>query len=111
MNVYAKTYDVIVARHLIQVLSATEGRALLARAAEALNPGGGLHLIGWVLDDTRMAPEKTVNYNLILLNAYPDGQAYTESEYRGWLEEVGLVDFQRTVMSEGASFIYARRPL
>lgn len=104
------SYDVIVARHLIQVLSADDSRALLANLAAVLNPGGVIFLVGWVLDNSRMSPKKTVGFNLILLNAYPDGQAYTEQEYRHWLNEVGFVDFERVAMSDGSSIVSARKP-
>ena len=104
------TYDVIVARHVAQVLSADDCRALLNNLAAALNPGGVLHLVGWVLDDTRLSPQNTVGYNLILLTAYQDGQAYTEQEYREWFAAAGLLAAERIIFSDGASIMTARKP-
>jgi cyclopropane fatty-acyl-phospholipid synthase-like methyltransferase len=86
------SYDVIIARHLLQVLSADDIRALLSNLAIVLEPGGRIHLVGWVLDDSRLTPVKTVNYNLILLTGYADGQAYTEQEHRDWLAEAGTAN-------------------
>ena len=68
-----------------------------------------MFIVGWILDDSRLTPEKTVNYNLVLLNGYQDGQAYTESEYYGWLTAAGFVDFERTTIEDGASILTARR--
>ena len=105
------SYDVVVARHLLQVLSAKDSRALLNNLTTVLKPGGIIHLIGWILDNSRVSPPNTVGYNLVLLNAYRDGQAYTELEYYNWLTETGFEAFERVVFSDGASIITARKPL
>jgi SAM-dependent methyltransferase len=103
-------FDVIVARHVVQVLSADDSRALLKNFAAAVRPGGAIHLIGWVLDNSRLTPQNTVGYNLILLNCYEDGQAYTEEEYYEWLADAGFEDFERIVFTDGASIVSARKP-
>lgn len=69
------SYDAIAVRHVVQVLSPDDSRALLSNLATVLNPGGTIHLIGWVLDNSRLTPQKTVGFNLVLLNSYQDGQA------------------------------------
>ncbi len=104
------SYDVIVARHVAQVLSADDCRALLRNLAAVLKPGGVIHLVGWVLDDSRVSPQNIVGYNLILLTAYQDGQAYTEQEYREWLAEAGLLTSERLVFPDGASIMTAHKP-
>lgn len=104
------SYDVIVARHVAQVLSANDCRTLLKNLATILDPGGVIHLVGWVLDDSRVSPQKTVGYNLILLTAYQDGQAYTEQEYHEWLAGAGLLASERVVFPDGTSIVTARKP-
>jgi SAM-dependent methyltransferase len=104
------SYDVVLARHLFQVLSAEDNRNLMRNIAHGVRPGGRLFIKGWILDDSRMAPEKTVGFNLILLNGYAEGQAYTESEYRHWIEEAGLEAAQRTELPNGDSIITAHKP-
>jgi len=101
------SYDVIVARHVIQVLSEGESRTLLKNLAAVLESGGRLYIIGWILDDSRLSPDKTVGSNLVLLNTTKDGQAYTEGEYREWMKEAGFVDFERRVLPDGVSFVSA----
>lgn len=102
-------YDVVIARHLIQVLSADDSRTLLKNLTSVLKPGSVIHLIGWILDNSRLAPKNIVGTNLVLLNAYQDGQAYTEQEYHTWLDEAGFVDIERILMSDGASIMTARK--
>lgn len=102
-------YDAVVVRHVVQVLSADEGCALLRNLSTILKPGGMIYLIGWVLDDSRLSPQNIVGYNLVLLNAYQNGQAYTEQEYRGWLVEAGFVAFERVVLPDGVSIVTAQK--
>ena len=105
------SYDVVVVRHVLQVLSADENRALLQNLASVLKPGGVIHLIGFVLDDSRIAPPNIAGYNLILLTAYEDGQAYTEQEYRSWLTEAGFEAITRYVKPDSASILSAVKSL
>ncbi|WP_420627987.1 methyltransferase [Candidatus Leptofilum sp.] len=98
-------YDCVVLRHVIQVLSEHENRALLKNLATVLKPGGTIYLIGWMLDNSRLSPQNIVGYNLVLLSAYKDGQAYTEEELHAWLVEAGYVGFERVVMANGASIV------
>lgn len=104
-------YDVVVARHFIQVLSEDDSRALLKNLAAVIKPGGIVCLIGWVLDNSRLTPTKMVGYNLILLNGYDHGQAYTEKEYLSWLMEAGFEDCERKLFPDGASIVTARKPM
>ncbi len=104
------TYEAIVVRHVVQVLGENDARAMLRNLAPSLEPGGAIHLVGWVLDDSRVSPENVVGFGLVLLTAYEDGQAYTEQEYRDWLTEAGFVGTERIVLLDGASIVTARKP-
>lgn len=104
-----ESYDVVIARHLIQVLSVDDSRSLVRNLAGVVRPGGKLHLLGWVLDNSRLTPKNIVGYNLVLLNSYPDGQAYTEEEYFDWLVEAGFEDVERIVFEDGESIVTARK--
>lgn len=63
-------YDAVVVRHVVQVLSVDDSRALLRNLSSVLKPDGAIYLIGWMLDDSRLSPQNIVGYNLVLLNAY-----------------------------------------
>ncbi|UCC99666.1 MAG: methyltransferase domain-containing protein [Phycisphaerales bacterium] len=106
-DVLTGSYGAVVARHVIQVLSEEDSRALLKNLAAVLKPRGTLYIIGWILDDSRMSPDQTVGSNLVLLNTTKDGQAYTEGEYREWMKEAGFIDFERRVLPDGVSFVRA----
>ena len=102
-------YDVVVASHLVQVLSVDEARALLRNLSSVIKPGGVLYIVGWVLDNTRLSPDRIVYRNLVLLTYYDNGQAYTEREYYDWFQEAGLVDYERKTFPDGVSILTARK--
>jgi hypothetical protein len=88
-------YDGAMLANVIQVLSATNARIVLQHVAASLRPGGTIYLIHQVLDESRVTPTDAVRNNLIFLNWYDGGQAYTEGEYREWLTAAGFVEITR----------------
>jgi SAM-dependent methyltransferase len=86
-------YDGAIIGSVIQTISAEEARQVINNVGKVVNPGGRLFLFGsGMLQDSRLAPRAAVEINLVFINVYDEGQSYTESEYRGWLEEAGFED-------------------
>ena len=102
-------YSVVIMRALLQVMSSDHAQATVQHGAAALQSGGGLYVVGRALDDTRLSPLDAVAANVMFLNIYDDGQAYTEGEYRSWLAAAGLVDIQRQSLAGGYSIIHGRK--
>ncbi len=102
-------FDIAIARNLFQVLSAKECQMAANRIGAALQVGGTFFLVGRICDDTRLSPVNIVNQNLAFLNQFDDGEAYTELEYRGWLEHAGFVDVTREPLPHGGSLMIARK--
>jgi hypothetical protein len=94
----------------IQVISAEKARRALTNIGKVVTPGGAIYIRGDVVDDSGISPIEAVMRNLIYLNTYDEGQAYTEKEHREWLQEAGFEDFQRKVLADGFSLIKARKP-
>jgi SAM-dependent methyltransferase len=105
------TYDVAVVRSVLQVLAPEDARQALLHIGAAIKPGGRLFIVGRILDDSRLAPVESVGFNLIFLNIFDDGRAYTEGEHRAWLTAAGFIDMERVVIAEGVSIITARKPV
>ena len=103
------TYDVAVLRALVQVLGPDEARRAIGNVAAALEPGGEVHVIGRILDDSRLSPLPAVLSNLVFLNVFDGGRSYTEATYRRWLEEAGFVDVVSEIDPEGRGTIRARK--
>lgn len=62
-----------------------------------------------ILDDSRVSPVEVVSFNLVFVNIYDQGQAYTESEHRQWLADAGFGTFERIAVGGGTSVIKATR--
>ncbi len=103
------TYDAAVMRNLIQVLSAEDAARVLENIGKAMEPGGVLCILGWMLDDSRITPMNAVCHNLVFINFYDHGQACTEGEHRAWLEAAGFTDIERQSMPGDYGLISARK--
>jgi len=93
-------------RNFIQVLAPDQIARALACVRAALRPGAILYISGDILDDSRQSPADTVAFNLVFVNIYEAGQAYTEMEYCHWLSAAGFVGIERL----GEDLMRARRP-
>ena len=105
----AGPYDVAVLRAFVQVLSMEDAGRALANVARALAPGGRIHIMGRMLDDSRLGPPESVAFNFVFINIYDDGRAYTEAEHREWLTAAGFRDIERFRIGEGNSIMTATR--
>ena len=104
------SYDVAVLSALIQVLSPDEIRRTLKNISQVVNPDGAIYITGsGIIENSRTSPPDLVGFNLVFINIYDEGQAYTEQEHKDWLEEVGFGDFERIVLPDESSIITARK--
>jgi ubiquinone/menaquinone biosynthesis C-methylase UbiE len=104
------SFDVAVLARLIQVLSPDQARRTLKNVSQVIEAGGAIYILGQVIDNSRISPLETVGVNLFFLNAYDEGQAYTEQEHRDWLTEAGFEGFERVILPNKSSIVTARKP-
>jgi predicted O-methyltransferase YrrM len=103
-------YGAAVLKALLQTLAPSQARRALVRVAAALRPGARVYILGQgILDDSRLSPPEAACFNIAFLSLYPDGRAYTESEYRAWLEETGFTAVERTTLEDGSLMITAQK--
>lgn len=103
------TYDAVVLKSFLQVLSAQDARRAVRNIYDALNPDGKLFIIGQILDDSRLSPLDAVAFNLSFINFFDAGESYTDGEHREWLTAAGFVDIERRPLSDGGSLMSARK--
>ena len=101
-------YDLAVLKAFTQTLSPIEIRKALKNVGNVIEPGGTVCVLAHILDDSRSTPRETAVFNLVFLNIYEIGQAYTVGEYYKWLREAGFSEVERTVLEGGPSLIVAR---
>jgi len=99
-------YDIALLQNFIQILSPEQAQAALRHVYAGLRPGGRLCILGHILDDSRLSPEDSVAANLVFLNIYAHGQAYTRREHEDWIAAAGFED----IVFESEEQVTARRP-
>ena len=102
-------YDVAITRHLFQTMSVEHCQLAARNIAASMVSGGTLFVIGNICDDTMLSPKQAVFQNVMFLNLYDAGQGYTESQYRGWLEDAGFAHITRESPVGGVGMIIARK--
>jgi hypothetical protein len=102
-------HDLAILRAVIQVLSPADAELAIRHTAQSLTPGGEAVIGGWgILDDDRLGPRSGVFVNLTFVNFYREGEAYTESQYRGWMKAAGFVGVERSSMPDGTGMFRGR---
>ena len=104
------SFDAAVLANLIQVLPRGQARSALRNVGQVVKPGGDIFILGFVLDESSLSPPEAIGFNLLALNIFDEGQAYTEQEHRDWLSEAGFEGFERLVLPDGRSILKARKP-
>lgn len=105
------SYDAVVLRGVLQVLSAADARLALKNISVAMNAGSTIYIVAQILDDARLSPPEALEYNLVFINSSDVGESYTEQEHRDWLSEAGFVQIERRkdLLSDGLGLITARK--
>jgi predicted O-methyltransferase YrrM len=77
------SYDAAVMTAFLQVLSPDDVRRALKNVSRAMNPGGKIFIRGGgIIDNSRTSPPELVSFNIVFVNVYDEGQAYTEQEHK-----------------------------
>ena len=84
--------DVLVMGHILHDWSLDEKKMLLAKAYDALPPGGALIVYDAMIDDDRRENAFGLLMSLNMLIETPGGYDYTGAECCGWMVEAGFSD-------------------
>ena len=87
-------YDLIYISNIIHSMSPDETRQIVAKAWQALEPGGAIIIKEFFLDDTRTAPLPAALFSINMLAGTTGGKSYTFSETRRILSDAGFKDFK-----------------
>ncbi len=67
--------------------------ALAAKAFEALEPGGVVHVMDMMTDETHTSPQFSALFALTMALTTTNGWVFSSTELKGWLERAGFQDF------------------
>ena len=103
-------FDAAVVKAFLQTLPPYQASRAVSHIGAALKPGSAIYILGnGILDDCRYSPPEAAIFNIVFLNIYRGGGAYTENEYRIWLTQAGFGDVQRIRQPNGSSILKARK--
>lgn len=103
-------FDAAVVKAFLQTLSPCHAARTLTHIGAGLEEGSAIYILGnGILDDSRHSPREAALFNIVFLNIYRGGRAYTETEYRTWLECAGFGNVRRVRQPNGSSILTARK--
>ena len=88
-------FDVAWLSHILHGEGPNGCSKLLANTVDALEPGGLLLVQEFILDENRDAPLFPALFSLNMLLGTPEGQAYSEPELAGLMQQAGLSQIER----------------
>ncbi|MBN1422265.1 MAG: methyltransferase domain-containing protein [Planctomycetes bacterium] len=100
--------DCVFFSNLIHSFRPNEVRALVAKAARALRPGGRIAIKDFWLDEDRAGPRHSALFSINMLVA-SGGDCYTRGEIETWLRDAGFEAFDWTPVAETSRIVTARR--
>ncbi len=103
-------FDLVFLSAVVHSNSAAQNAALLKSCAAALNPGGRVAVVDWVMDDDRVAPAAGAFFALNMLVATEGGDTFTEGEIRGWMSGAGLAPGPRLETGFGTDIVFGTAP-
>lgn len=102
-------FDLAFLSAIIHINSPEQNRALLAKCARALNPGGQIVIQDFIMDEDRTTPAGGALFALNMLVGTQAGDTYTEAEVQDWLQGCGFTDFRRIDPPGGAATLLCAR--
>jgi 2-polyprenyl-3-methyl-5-hydroxy-6-metoxy-1,4-benzoquinol methylase len=105
MNLGSEQFDIVFLGNILHFFPPDQIRGMLPKIHRALTSGGLVVVDDGVLDEERCQAEQVLLSAVFLVNSAPDGEFYTFSEYRDFLEQVGFTQ----VTLHGDRLVTARK--
>jgi 2-polyprenyl-3-methyl-5-hydroxy-6-metoxy-1,4-benzoquinol methylase len=102
-------FDLAFLSAVVHSNSPEENAALVRKCAAALNPGGRVAIMDWVMEEERTAPAMGAMFALNMLVATDHGDTFTEGEMRRWIRDAGLAQGPRLDMPFGSGIVTGLR--
>ena len=97
-------YDLVFISAIVHIFSPHDNVMLLKRVHDAVNPGGRVAVLDFVMDEERLRPAFGALFAINMLVSTPQGDSYTEREIKSWLDQSGFVELQR-IEADGSTSI------
>ncbi|MDY7030354.1 MAG: methyltransferase [Thermodesulfobacteriota bacterium] len=110
-DAFGSGFDMVFLSAIIHINSYDKNLFLISKASQALNPGGQVVVQDFIMDEDRTSPSFGAMFSLNMLVGTLEGDTYTESEVRTWMDKAGLRDIERKDTSVGTSLIIGKKPV
>ena len=102
-------FDLVLLSYVMHLNSAEVNKRLLARAFNALEPGGTLVINDYVLQAEKTLPRHAALYALNMLVTTHNGGVYSLQEYDQWLAGAGFSDVRKVSLLGPTDVVTARK--
>lgn len=102
-------YDLILLSAIIHINSYNENELLIKKCAKALNDGGMIVIIDYIMDDDRVNPLTGAMFALNMLVSTNAGDTYTLNEIKEWLYKAGLFNIEVKKTSFNTDLVIAKK--
>ncbi len=106
---FGSGYDAVILGHICHSEGAAQTRALLAKCARAIRPGGTLAIAEFLVDDDRRGTPQGLLFALNMLLLTTDGDTFSLAEFRQWLAQAGFRDVRTLAAPAPSPIILATR--
>ena len=103
-------FDLVLLSAVVHSNAPAENAALLRSCAAALNPGGRVALLDWVMEEDRVTPLQGAFFAINMLVGTELGDTFTETEIRGWMTGAGLAPGPRIETGFGTDLVIGIKP-
>ncbi|MEJ2670681.1 MAG: methyltransferase [Deltaproteobacteria bacterium] len=104
-----KDYDFIWVSQILHSHNERQCKLIIAKAVDALNPGGTLAIQDFYLNPDGASPTGAAMFGVHMLAVTPRGRAYTHGEVAEWMQEAGLAQPEYIISGHDASILVARK--
>ena len=102
-------FDLVFLSAVVHSNSAEQNARLIAKCVGALNPGGSVAVVDWVMDADRVKPEAGALFAINMLVGTDSGDTFTEDEIRSWMIDSGLEQIHRRATPFGTDVMIGKR--
>lgn len=104
-------FDLVFLSAIVHSNSGEQNAALIGKCAAALNPGGQVIVVDFIMEEDRSRPAHGAMFALNMLVATEAGDTFTESEVNAWMRAAGLRRIRRQNTAFGTGIMSGRRPV
>jgi SAM-dependent methyltransferase len=104
---YGHDFDLVLFANVLHQELPEQARALVARAAAALAPGGRVAVVDFAIDEQR---REALVGALFAINMRSFGDTYDEPTIAGWMADAGLTGIRRDAVGTTRWLITGRKP-